>query len=412
MKASDAEATQVRRTAARADVGGCIVPARDGRRELDLDRDVHALLGLVFDRMDLTGATAHVARCVQDRRRCFLSTPNVNFVVGAAGDPAFRGSVLRSDLSVADGFPIVRVARWMGIGLPGRVAGADLFEQLQARPRGPGQPPIRLFLFGGPPGVGALAAAKLNAQAGGFECVGHDEGGYGDIEAMSSQPTIDRINASGADFVLVALGARKGQAWIERNRARLDAPVISHLGAVINFAADSVARAPGWMQRAGLEWVWRIVQEPQLWRRYWGDGRVLVGVLVTRLAPWWVRTALGRRPAGTGVAPSMDLDRMSAPSVRVSLAGDWRDPQAWPPLRATLADVLREGRTAEFDLSAAPAVGSALLGLLCLVDAWQDAPRAVLSGSVRDAALRSAFRAHGVEHLLDAAPPQRGAGNQ
>ena len=378
-----------------------IVRAASGRRELDLGRDVHALLGLVFDRIDLAGTTEHIQRCVVTRRPCFLLTPNVNFVAAAAHERDFRGSVLRSDLSVADGFPIVLAARWMGIGLPGRVAGADLFERLQTAGRSAQQPPIKLFLFGGPPGVGAAAAAQLNAQAQGFECVGHDEGGFGDIEAMSSEATIARINASGAEFVLVALGAKKGQAWIERNRARLHAPVISHLGAVINFAAQSIERAPAWMQRTGLEWVWRIVQEPQLWRRYGSDGRMLIGTLMTGLLPWSARRWLNILPTGAKQAPRFKVEQIHAGTAVIALSGDWRRDADQKALRVTLAGLLRAGSSVEFDLSAAPAIDSSMLGLMALIDAWQVTPRAVRASSVTHRALRADVRAYGAQHLLD-----------
>jgi N-acetylglucosaminyldiphosphoundecaprenol N-acetyl-beta-D-mannosaminyltransferase len=377
-----------------------IVRAAGGRRELDLGRDVHALLGLVFDRIDLAGATEHIQRCVATRRPCFLSTPNVNFVAAAAHERAFRDSVLRSDLSVADGFPIVLAGRWMGIDFPGRVAGADVFERLRAAGRSPQHAAIKLFLFGGPPGVGAQAAVQLNAQAQGFECVGHDEGGFGDIEAMSSDATIERINASGAEFVLVALGAKKGQAWIERNRARLQAPVISHLGAVINFAAQSIERAPPWMQRAGLEWVWRIVQEPQLWRRYWSDGRMLAGTLCTRLLPWSARRWLRILPTGATQTPQFSVDQVSASRAVIALSGDWRRNADQRALRLTLAHLLHAGSGVEFDLSAAPAVDSSLLGLLALIDAWQVTPRAVRAGTVTNRALRADVLAHGAQYLL------------
>lgn len=378
-----------------------IVRAAGGRRELDLGRDVHALLGLVFDRIDLGGAVRHIQHCVATRRPCFLSTPNVNFVAAAAHDSVFRGSVLRSDLSVADGFPIVLAARWMGLAFPGRVAGADLFERLQAAGRSAERSPIKLFLFGGPAGVGARAATQLNEQALGFECVGHDEGGFGDIEAMSSPATIERINASGAEFVLVALGAKKGQAWIERNRARLQAPVISHLGAVINFAAQSIERAPPRVQRLGLEWVWRIVQEPQLWRRYWSDGQMLFGTVLTRLLPWSARRWLHRLPSGATRAPQFSIDNVSAGRAVIVLSGDWRGNVEQRPLRRALADLLRAGSSVEFDLGAAPALDSTLLGLIALIDAWQVAPRALRAATVTHRALRADLRAYGAQHLLE-----------
>jgi N-acetylglucosaminyldiphosphoundecaprenol N-acetyl-beta-D-mannosaminyltransferase len=400
VKASEIEADAL----ARADMppDALLVPAAEGRRELDLGRDVHALLGVVFDRIDLDGAARRIRRSIATGRRCFLSTPNVNFVIAARHDAAFRGSVLRSDLSTADGFPIVRIARWMGIDLSGRVAGSDLFEKLQAAGRSAQQPPIKLFLFGGPPGVGAQAAARLIASAGGFECVGHDEGGFGDIEAMSTEATIERINASGAQFVLVALGAKKGQAWIERNRGRLDAPVLSHLGAVINFAANSVRRAPAWMQRTGLEWLWRILQEPQLWRRYWNDARALSHALATQLAPWSVRRLFGNDAPGARLPARFEIRHEADASACVALSGDWRSGSAdqWA-LRRALVPLLRARSPVAFDLAASPALGSALLGLIALIDAWQVTPRALRAGSVTHPALRAELRAHGMQHLLD-----------
>ena len=117
-------------------------------------------------------------------------------------------------------------------------------------------------------------------------CVGFESPGYGDVESMSSPETIQRINAARADFVVVSLGAQKGQAWIVRNRERLSAPVVSHLGAVVNFVAGEVLRAPRWMQRGGMEWAWRILQEPALARRYAKDGFVLFGLVVREV---WLR---------------------------------------------------------------------------------------------------------------------------
>lgn len=401
MKVSETETAHIEH--AHAQHEPLLVAAAGGKRELDLGRDVHALLGIVCDRIDLAGAAIRIRHSVSSGRSCFFSTPNVNFVAAAMEDATFRGSVLRSDLSLADGFPILRIGRFMGIGLPGRVAGSDLFELLQAAGRSGQHPPIKLFLFGGPPGVGARAAARLNAQTGGFICVGYDEGGFGDIEAMSSQATLDSINASGAEFVLVALGAKKGQAWIERNRGRLTAPVLGHLGAVINFAAGSVDRAPAWMQRFGLEWAWRIIQEPQLWRRYRDDGWVLLNTVATRLLPWWWRRVwqrtFGSAAAGSRQPPRFAIDS-SARGIVVRLSGDWRASADQTALREALAQRLRAGEQVEFDFGAAPALGSALVGLIALIDAWQVTPRAVRVTSAAHPLLLSELRAYGAEHLL------------
>jgi len=109
--------------------------------------------------------------------------------------------------------------------------------------------------------------------------------GFVSVEQMSTADIIEGVNAAGADFIVVALGAVKGQAWIQHNRAQLTAPVISHLGAVINFVTGSIKRAPLLWQRMGVEWLWRIKQEPALWLRYMQDGIAFLGLLSSKVLP-------------------------------------------------------------------------------------------------------------------------------
>ena len=202
----------------------------------DFERDVHCLLGLPIDAIDLAGAEKRIRAAAETRLPCFMSTPNVNFLVASRSDQAFRDAVLHSDLSVADGMPLVWLARLTGIPLHERVAGANLFEALSG---GSDERRLAVYFFGGPDGVAEAAGRRLGGEAKGLVCVGHESPGFGSVEEMSSEETIRRINASNADLLVVSLGARKGQAWIERNRARLNVPVVSHLGAVVDFAAGT-----------------------------------------------------------------------------------------------------------------------------------------------------------------------------
>ncbi len=218
---------------------------------VDFSREVHCLLGLPFDAIDLAGASRRVQLAVTARKPYFLTTPNLTFLIGCLSDEKFRDSVIHSDLSVADGMPLVWISRWLKMPIPERVAGSTLFEMwrndLSSR--------MSVFFFGGPDGVAEAACRKLTAEKRGITCAGFESPGFGSLDDMSRQDLIARINASNADFLLVALGAKKGQAWIERNRSHLNVPVISHLGAVVNFVAGSVKRAPVWMQKVGLEWL-------------------------------------------------------------------------------------------------------------------------------------------------------------
>jgi N-acetylglucosaminyldiphosphoundecaprenol N-acetyl-beta-D-mannosaminyltransferase len=345
-----------------------VVPATATRPRLDLGRELHCLLGLVFDAITLDEAVRRVRRCAREATRCFVSTPNVNFAIAAQRDAAFRDSVLHSDLSLADGMPIVWLARWLGVPVTERVAGSDLFERLVTEP---GQP-LGVYFFGGAPGVAAAAGERLNARAGGLRCVGHESPGFGSVEEMSSAAQIERINASGADFVVVALGAKKGQAWIERNRARLSAPLISHLGAVVNFAGGTVLRAPRWAQRTGLEWLWRIKEEPALWQRYLRDGIALAGIVATRVLPRAARARWKRAEVEACEAGSFELVPDAGAAV-LRLRGTWTSNRL-APLRRELARLLREGRTVQVDIEHVTRVDSALPALLLLVDRWQVEP--------------------------------------
>lgn len=242
------------------------------------------ILGLPFDSVSMVDVIAQLRDHVESRRRCFISTPNLNFLIAARSDETFRQSVFESDLSLADGMPIIWVARLLGVPLPGRVPGSGLIEALQTDPETIAQP-IQVFFFGGETGLAEKACRQLKVNPGGLVCVGAIDPGFGTAEELSDPAHIDAINAADPDFLIVALGAKKGQAWIVANAQELNVPIVAHLGAVIKFVAGEVARAPSWIQFIGLEWLWRIQQEPGLWRRYYSDGIAFVLLLGTRVLP-------------------------------------------------------------------------------------------------------------------------------
>ena len=340
-------------------------PAR-AVRLVDFQRPLTCILGLPFDAIDVAQAVQRIRESAFSGLRCFVSTPNLNFAMTARTDAAFRGSVLRSDLSLVDGMPLVWIARLTGVSLPGRVSGADVFDALIAH----AGPPLSVFLFGGPPGAAALAALAINRRGGGLRCVGHDEAGYGNVEAMSDDERIERINRSGAQFLVVALGAGKGQAWIEHNAHRLNVPVLSHLGAVVNFVAGTVRRAPRWMQVCGIEWLWRIREEPVLWQRYLRDGADAVSVVARRVVPDAVASMWWRWVACREALPPVLESRLSATGHGLALVGDWRSEAALASLRAALSTSAAEAGPIEIDLARATGLGSAATALLLVARGW------------------------------------------
>lgn len=336
------------------------------QRRVDFGRRLVCVLGLPFDAVDLNQAVQCIRNAAFGTRRCFVSTPNLNFVMTARSDAGFRGSVLRSDLSLADGMPLVWAARLLGLPLTERVAGADVFEALQAH----AGPPVTVFLFGGPPGVAERAGEAINRRGGGLRCVGFDAAGFGSVESMSGDERIERINRSGAQFVIASLGAGKGQAWLERNAARLTAPVLAHLGAVLNFAAGNVQRAPRWMTASGLEWLWRIKEEPALWRRYWRDGSGALGLLLTRVIPDAI--VMRMSPARTAALPASARWAISpaAAGTLLRLDGPWRGREDADALRAALTRCAAEAERLRIDLTGATALDSPVVALLLVARGW------------------------------------------
>ncbi len=331
--------------------------------QTDFQRRVVCILGLPFDVISTEQAVDKLSDAAQHYQRCFLSTPNLNFAVASLAGGDFRDSVIRSDLSVADGMPLVWIARLLGLPVTERVAGSTLFERL--RTRGSTGERLRVYFFGGPDGVAEAAAEKLNAGAAGLVCTGHESPGFGSVEQMSTSAIINRINASQADFVVVALGAKKGQAWIEHNLAALDAPVISHLGAVVNFVAGTVVRAPRWIQRIGGEWLWRIWEEPSLWRRYLHDGVTLLKLMSRQVIP--CALFLRRRKFDAAALAAAHISVSKQPSLCTITAGGAWEESNLQPMRKAFSDATAMPGDIRIDFSGVTHIDSACIALLMLL---------------------------------------------
>lgn len=256
---------------------------RDGQKSIS--RELYGVLGLPVDATNIERLLEKISESVANKTPCLISTPNVNFLVESRSNRRFRESLLMSDLCLIDGMPIVWVARMLGVPVKERIAGSDLFNVLKSH----GSSRLKVFLFGGADGVAETVRNKLNSEARGLECVGALNPGFGTIEDLSSSQIIDAVNASKADLLAVFLGAAKGQEWLLRNHHRIKIPVRCHFGATINFEAGSVKRAPLFLQRAGVEWLWRIKEEPYLWRRYWNDGIRFLYLLLSCAFPLFAK---------------------------------------------------------------------------------------------------------------------------
>ncbi len=194
-------------------------------------------------------------------------TPNVDHVVLAHEDSRFRAAYARSSLSLADGMPILWTSRWLGTPLPEKVSGSDLVSPLLERAAERGW---RVYLLGGAPGVAALARDRTLQRLPSLRVVGVDAPTVDvDEPAELREVVVERIRSAGPHLVLVAFGAPKQEIWIDEVRGALKPAVLIGVGASLDFLAGSVPRAPRWMSRSGLEWLYRLGREPRrLWRRY------------------------------------------------------------------------------------------------------------------------------------------------
>ena len=164
-----------------------------------------------------------------------------------------------------------------------RVSGSDIFDVL--RREGSASRPFKVFLFGGSDGVAETVCGMLNGQPSGMRCVGWHNPGFGTVEEMSSEQIIREVNESRADLLAVFFSAKKAQSWLLSNHHRFKISARGQFGATINYQAEIVRRAPLFFQQWGLEWLWRIKEEPYLWRRYFTDGVALTRMVVGRVMP-------------------------------------------------------------------------------------------------------------------------------
>ncbi len=225
------------------------------------------VLGIPLGLTDYERALDWIDATVDSRERAYVCVCNVHAVMAAAEDPQLRSALLRSDLNVPDGQPLVWAMNLLGYPLSDRVYGPELMARSCARAAASGQ---RFYLYGGR-NQGALVQLALNLRQRypGIKIVGGYSPPHRALTEEEREAIVGEINHSEADVVWVGIGVPKQEKWMADMRHDLEAPVLVGVGAAFDFHAGLVPQAPPVLQESGLEWAYRLAQEPRrLWRRY------------------------------------------------------------------------------------------------------------------------------------------------
>ncbi len=256
-----------------------------------------AILGVPFDHVTLPEAMALVDRMVASGQPHYVVTANVDFLVQARHDVELRRILLEAHLVLCDGTPLVWASRWLGHRLPERVAGSDLVPELL---RQAAEKKHRIFFLGGQSEVAEAAIARLKARHPHLVVAGHYSPPFAALLEMDQREIRRRIRRARPDILFVSLGCPKAEKWMAMNYRSLGVPVTIGVGATIDFLAGRVKRAPQWMRQMGMEWIFRLVQEPRrLAGRYATDLRQFGWAMAQQ---WW--TLRGRSGHASAAAAS------------------------------------------------------------------------------------------------------------
>ncbi|MEB3313394.1 MAG: WecB/TagA/CpsF family glycosyltransferase [Cyanobacteriota bacterium] len=223
------------------------------------------ILGTRVDVTDYGEACDRIQAWAQARQSVYLVAANVHVVMTAYFNPPFQAVINQAALVTADGMPLVWGLGWLGVPRPQRVYGPDLMLAWCKRAAQTGLP---IYLYGGTEAGLARLMTHLEQRFPGLVVAGCHAPPFRPLSPMEEAQDRERIRQSGAPVVLVGLGCPKQEAWMHRQAGQLPAVMLG-VGAAFSFFSGEVPQAPRWLMGLGLEWLYRLCQEPgRLWRRY------------------------------------------------------------------------------------------------------------------------------------------------
>lgn len=262
----------------------------DGRRPL-------RILGIPVSSLTMSETVDRVVRWGASNGRAshgrMVFATTVHGLIEGYRDSSFREILTQAAMVTPDGMPLVWLGNLHGHAEMERVDGPTLMLKVCEESQ---RVRVRHFFYGGAPGVAEELAATLKERFPGIQIAGCYSPPFRPLTESEKVGVTRRINDSGADIVWVGLGTPKQERWAMEMRSRVEAQVLITVGAAYDFHTGRVKRAPRWLQKTGLEWVYRLWQEPRrLWRRYLSTNPLFVALVLMEYLRVWTPT-----PAGTG----------------------------------------------------------------------------------------------------------------
>jgi N-acetylglucosaminyldiphosphoundecaprenol N-acetyl-beta-D-mannosaminyltransferase len=232
------------------------------------------ILGVGAMPMDLPRAAATLESWRRSGRRDYVCCVSVHGLVVAQRDDAIRSALNGAGMATEDGMPLVWWSRRAGFRDAGRVCGPDLMELVCAASASQG---TRHFFYGGSPRVLDALVARMKARHPGFILAGAMSPPFRTLSDAEDRADVEAINKTRPDYVWVGLGMPKQEAWMAAHVGRIEATALLGVGAAFDFHAGTTPRAPAWLQRNGLEWMFRLATEPRrLAHRYLVDNSMFL----------------------------------------------------------------------------------------------------------------------------------------
>ena len=240
------------------------------------------ILGIPFDLIGYDDVLSAIRGWRDRHERRYITITNPHSVLMCHRDPAMKAATTGAALTLPDGVGIMWACAILGYPHRGRVSGPALMLRLCDQGQALG---LRHYFYGGADGVADMLAQRMRNRFPGIQIAGTYCPPFRTVTDEEDAGIVRRINGARPDIVWVGLGAPKQEIWVAAHAGAIDAPAVIGVGAAFDFHSGAVKWAPGWVRRCGLEWAYRLAQNPRrMWRRNVDSPRFLIKVLAQRLA--------------------------------------------------------------------------------------------------------------------------------